>query len=73
MEAQEAREGQDLSKYIAVADNINNRVLLYSGPVTTGQAANIVLGQPDFNSSTNATSATGLFDPNKVVADSSGC
>lgn len=59
-------------KYIAVADGVNHRVLLYSGPITSGQAANIVLGQADFNSSTNATSATGLFDPTKVVADSSG-
>jgi len=60
------------SKYIAVADAINHRVLLYSGPITSGQAANIVLGQADFNSSTSATSATGLFDPTKIVADSSG-
>ncbi len=60
------------TKYIAVADSSNNRVLLYSVPVTTSQAATIVLGQADLTSSTSATSATGLSYPIKAVSDASG-
>lgn len=60
------------TKYIAVADSDNSRVLLYSVPVSTGQAANFVLGQPDFTTSTSAISATGLDFPVKAAADSSG-
>lgn len=60
------------TKYVAVADSSNNRVLLYSVPVTTGQAANFVLGQPDFTSNGTAASATGLDYPVKATADSAG-
>ena len=60
------------TKYIAVADSSNNRVLLYSVPVTTGQTAGFVLGQADFTSSGSATSATGLSYPIKAIADPSG-
>ena len=60
------------TKYVAVADSNNNRVLLYSVPVSTGQAANLVLGQADFTSSGYATSASGLSYPIKAVADSAG-
>jgi uncharacterized protein (TIGR03437 family) len=36
-------------KYLAIADTANNRVLLWNSiPKTTGQAADVVLGQPDF-------------------------
>jgi hypothetical protein len=35
---------------VAVADYSNNRVLLYHSIPTLGQAADVVLGQPDFNS-----------------------
>ncbi len=60
------------TKYIAVADSDNSRILLYPVPVTTGQAATIVLGQADFTSSSGATSATGLQFPVKATADASG-
>lgn len=60
------------TKYVAVADSSNNRVLLYSVPVSSGQAADIVLGQADFTSSGYATSASGLSYPIKAVADSAG-
>jgi sugar lactone lactonase YvrE len=60
------------TKYVAVADSSNNRVLLYSVPVSSGQAADIVLGQTDFTSSTGATSASGSNYPVKAVADSAG-
>ena len=64
--------GIHATKYIAVADSDNNRVLLYSVPNTSGQAADFVLGQADFTSSNSATSATGLGFPVKATADSSG-
>lgn len=60
------------TKYVAVADSSNNRVLLYAVPVSTGQAADIVLGQTDFTSSGYATSASGLNYPIKAVADKAG-
>lgn len=60
------------TKYVAVADSDNSRILLYSVPVTSGQAASIVLGQADFTSGSSATSATGLNYPVKAVADSTG-
>lgn len=60
------------TKYVAVADSSNSRVLLYSVPVSNGQAANFVLGQADFTSGTGATSATSLNYPVKATADSAG-
>lgn len=60
------------TRYVAVADSSNSRILLFSVPITTGQAANMVLGQPDFTSSGNSTSAAGLDYPVKATADSSG-
>ena len=60
------------TKYVAVADSNNSRILLYSIPVTSGQAANIVLGQADFTSSGSTTSSTGLSYPVKAIADSTG-
>ncbi|HTZ83439.1 MAG TPA: NHL repeat-containing protein [Candidatus Acidoferrales bacterium] len=60
------------TKYVAVADSNNSRVLLYTVPVSSGQAASIVLGQADFTSNTGATSATGLYYPVKATVDSTG-
>jgi hypothetical protein len=60
------------TKYVAVADSSNSRVLLYSVPVSTGQAADFVLGQPDFISGASSTTATGLDYPIKAIADSAG-
>src|SRR5512140_2587644 len=65
-------DGVHHTKYIAVADSSNNRVLLYSFPVTTGQAASLVLGQTDLVSSNSATSVAGLSYPIKAVSDASG-
>lgn len=60
------------TKYVAVADSYNSRILLYSAPVTTAQAANFVLGQADFTSGGGGTSATSLYYPVKATADSAG-
>ena len=50
---------------IAVADTINNRVLLYDCPCTTGMAATVVLGQLTFSTATLGipASATDLARP----------
>jgi len=54
-----------------VANYGNNRVMVYNvGRITNGQAAVAVLGQSDFTSDGNATTATGLYGPRGVIYDS---
>ena len=61
------------NKAVAVVDSGNNRVLVYNYPITTdGQAANLVLGQPDFTTNAPALSATGMIEPADVAEDNSG-
>lgn len=49
---------------LAVSDTNNNRVLIWNTfPTANGQAADLVLGQPDFISAASALSATGLNHP----------
>jgi hypothetical protein len=59
-----------------VADDGNNRVLEYTctatSSCTNGNAAALVLGQPDFTTRKYATSQTGLHAPEVVVFDSHG-
>ena len=55
-----------------VPDGSNNRVLMFKPPFTTGMAANLVIGQPDFNHSTAATTQTGLHTPNGLGFDAVG-
>jgi hypothetical protein len=51
-----------------VADRDNHRVLVWNSlPTTSGQAADFVLGQPDFVSSTPGLGAASLNTPNSVV------
>lgn len=53
-----------------VADNGNNRVLIWSTwPTVTQQAADLVLGQPDFTSYAPATSATNMNGPENLLFD----
>jgi sugar lactone lactonase YvrE len=57
----------------AVADNANDRVLLFQSPLSTGENANIVLGQRDSISSGSPTQlSASTFAPQAVAADSSG-
>ncbi len=42
----------DASDNLVVGDEFNNRVLLYSAPLSNGLAASRVFGQPDFTSNT---------------------
>jgi NHL repeat-containing protein len=57
---------------IFVADNFNNRVLMFRGPFTNGMNASVVIGQPDFISSGFATTQNRLFAPTGVAVDGSG-
>ena len=50
--------------HVAVADTGNNRVLIWNAlPTTNSAPADVVIGQPDFNSSTPAAGAQGLNRP----------
>jgi len=47
-----------------IGDSNNNRVLVWNSlPTVNGQAADVVLGQPDFTSSSSGTSATQMRSP----------
>lgn len=56
---------------IVVADTNNHRVLIWNTfPTTNGQAADLVLGQPDFTSgAAGAASASSMFAPRGVYVD----
>ncbi|HEX8818709.1 MAG TPA: NHL repeat-containing protein [Archangium sp.] len=54
---------------LVVADSYNNRVLVWNQfPTTSGQPADVVLGQPSFTSRNPATTATGLNTPYFVTS-----
>lgn len=55
-------------RYLAIADTENNRVMLYNSiPTYNGQPADIVLGQPDFNTvKVPVTSASSFRGPQGV-------
>jgi sugar lactone lactonase YvrE len=55
-----------------VADRANNRVLEYATPITTGEAATVVIGQGTFTTGTADTTATTLNSPTGVSLDSAG-
>ncbi len=55
---------------VFVADSRNNRVLIWNSlPATNGQPADVVLGQPDFNSTGPGAGATGMSFPTHVFSD----
>lgn len=64
----------DSSGNLWVTDETNNRVLRFNAPFTNGGPASIVLGQPNFTSSSAATppTASSLNSPESVAVDSSG-
>ena len=55
-----------------VADYLNERVLEYQPPFTTGMPASAVLGQTDFGSATSGTSATKFDGPAGLAFDFAG-
>ena len=55
---------------VVVADTNNNRVLVWNAiSVTSGVAADIVVGQPDFDTGMANTSQTGLRNPRGVYSN----
>lgn len=55
---------------LAVADTINHRVLIWTTfPTSNGQAADVVLGQPDFVTATSGTGAQKMSEPWSVASD----
>ena len=62
----------DASGNLWVADQFNNRVLMFKPPFTNGKAASIVIGHGDFTSNGPATTQTGLSNPVDLGFDSSG-
>lgn len=62
----------DAADQLFVADSANRRVLVWNSfPVTNGQAADVVLGQPDFNTAIPGTSATTMSVPMGVYVSGS--
>ena len=55
-----------------VADSFNNRVLEYVPPFTSGMAAHLVLGQPNFTANELVVSSRSLGLPRGIAFDSQG-
>ena len=62
----------DSSGNLWVADNFNSRVLKFTAPFSTGEAASFVVGQSSFTTNTCATTQDGLCRPKGVTLDPSG-
>jgi len=67
----------DAQGNLYVADELDNRVLKFQAPVTTGKAASLVIGQPDFASTTcntglAAPTANTLCGPWNLATDPAG-
>ena len=59
---------------MAVSDGVNSRVLIFRRPgadFSSGQQAQVVLGQQDFNSNGTSSSPAGLNGPRGLAVDSS--
>jgi sugar lactone lactonase YvrE len=62
----------DSSGNLWVADGQNNRVLEFTAPLSSGEAASISIGQSSFVTNTCATTQSGLCAPDGIAFDSSG-
>ena len=62
----------DPSGNLWVADWGNSRLVKYASPFSTGQAASVVVGEPDFVTRTGGHTSTTLASPEDVSFDSSG-
>ena len=63
----------DSSGNLWVVDSSNDRVLEYKAPLSTGEAASLVIGQPGFTTNDyTVTNSTSLNSPNGLAFDSSG-
>jgi sugar lactone lactonase YvrE len=63
----------DTAGNLYLNDNLNNRLLEFTNPVTTGNTTpNMVFGQANFNSNTPSIGTNGLDQPRAAVIDSAG-
>jgi sugar lactone lactonase YvrE len=62
----------DPSGDLWVTDYLNNRVLEFKAPVSTGEPASLAIGQPSLTSSAPADTAAGLDEPVRVTFGPSG-
>jgi sugar lactone lactonase YvrE len=64
--------GSTQSPTLLIADFYNNRVVSFDSPFGAGESATTVLGQADFMTSVQATTASGLAGPLNAVTDAQG-
>ena len=62
----------DTSGNLWVSDSANNRIMEFTTPLTTGEDANLVLGQSTFTTSVASVGPAGLDGPDGLTFDSSG-
>src|ERR1700733_4953610 len=60
------------AQHIAVADDANNRVMIFDEPISTGENASIVLGAAGFTQSGSLSGPSGMNDEVGIAADLSG-
>ncbi|MGA9207628.1 MAG: NHL repeat-containing protein [Terriglobales bacterium] len=60
------------TSFLFVSDSGNNRVLIYDTPFSTGESANVVLGQADFTTGTSGLTAATLNQPANTAEDRVG-
>lgn len=70
-ESEPASVAFDAAGNLWVADYGNNRVLRYDAPLSTGEAASVVIGQPNMTTS-DSTYPSSLSGPNSVWLDAQG-
>lgn len=63
---------EDSAGNVYVTDQLNNRLLQYKAPLSTGMNASVVIGQPDFVTATANTTQNGLSGPVGMALDASG-
>jgi|GEM_PF-655773 sugar lactone lactonase YvrE len=64
--------GFDSAGNLCVADEVNNRILMFKPPFATGMAATLVIGHPDFVTSVPGTASDRLHHPRGLGFDASG-
>ena len=62
----------DASNNLWVADEGNQRVLEFKGPISTNESASLALGQTNFVSNSSGTNQSGFDTPDYVAFDHSG-
>lgn len=63
----------DVAGNVWVSDTWNHRVLEFQEPITSGMAASLVLGQPDFTTTRlGPPNQSGLMDPQGLAFDADG-